>query len=353
MTSTLPSEGLHEQLERWVSQGLIDAGQAALIEAAEATHAPGTPAAVAPPTVTAPAAPVMVPAAAPPVTAPAPAAGPAERPERRALAIEALGYLGGILAIIAGFVAVQELWPDIPTAAQLAFAGTGAVLLAIAGALIPFDGEAALARLRSVLWLMSTASLASFVGVLAHQVWHADMTDSVLFAAAAATAYAIVLWLRAPSPLQHVGMFAAATTTAGLTVASVGPSLNAWGPGLAIWGLSALWAVAVHLGYLGSRNVGYPVAAVGLLVGGMMTRELATGQVLSLATVAGLLAAGVVLRRVSLMGIGALGVLFTVPETAGRYLPESVGAPLSLFVVGLVLLGIALWLARWRKPKHR
>jgi hypothetical protein len=55
---------------------------------------------------------------------------------RAPLIVEALGYLGGILAVIAGFVAVGQLWPDIPTGAQLAFAAAGAVLLAAAGAVV-------------------------------------------------------------------------------------------------------------------------------------------------------------------------------------------------------------------------
>jgi hypothetical protein len=60
-------------------------------------------------------------------------------------------------------------------------------------------------------------------------------------------------------------------------------------------------------------------------------------------------AAGVALRRVWLLVLGALGVIQVVPVTAVRYLPPSVGAPLALLTVGLVLIGAALWLARWWK----
>jgi hypothetical protein len=39
-----------------------------------------------------------------------------QRPWARAspLVAEALGYLGGALAVVAGFVAVRQVWPDIP-----------------------------------------------------------------------------------------------------------------------------------------------------------------------------------------------------------------------------------------------
>jgi hypothetical protein len=47
-------------------------------------------------------------------------------------------------------------------------------------------------------------------------------------------------------------------------------------------------------------------------------------------------------------------VVVFVPQTAARYLPQSVAAPLAVFTVGLVLLGVALWLARARRtPRPR
>src|SRR6266508_1938591 len=78
---------------------------------------------------------------------------------RAPFVVEALGYLGGTLAIIAGFIAVGQLWPDIPTEAQLSFAGIAAAALGVVGAVMRAQGDPAFARLRSVLWLMSTASL--------------------------------------------------------------------------------------------------------------------------------------------------------------------------------------------------
>jgi len=36
-------------------------------------------------------------------------------------------------------------------------------------------------------------------------------------------------------------------------------------------------------------------------------------------------------------------------SAAARYLPEKVGAPLGIFITGLILLGVALRLARTRK----
>jgi len=38
-----------------------------------------------------------------------------------------------------------------------------------------------------------------------------------------------------------------------------------------------------------------------------------------------------------------------IPDVAARYLPGSLAAPLAVAMVGLVLFGIALWLARHRR----
>lgn len=325
MAELLTASALHDLLGRWMAEGLIDAEQVGRIEAAEAARFS-------------------------PAGSGAGAAGAVGGPgQRRGLVVEALGYLGGALAIVAGFIAVRQLWPEIPTGAELVFAAGGAVALLGAGAAIRAAGDPPLGRLRSVLWLMSTASLAAFVGVLAAQVWDFRGISTAVAMAGAATIYAAALWWRTRAPLQHLAMFASAAVLVGTGVSQAGPGLRAWGPGLGIWALSGLWVIAAHRGYLMPREVGYLAAVIGLLVGAQLTMEIAAGQVLALATVAGLLTAGVVLRRVILLVLGAVGVIMTVPETAARYLPENVGAPLAIFITGLILLGVALRLARTRK----
>lgn len=321
-----PASGsdLDELLERWVAAGWIEAGQAAQIRAGEAARAD---------------------AAAP---------GRARASRRAPLAVEALGYLGGLLAIVAGIVAVDQLWPGITTGAELAFAAAGTVALGAVAAVMRTGGEPAFARLRSVLWLLSTVCLVAFMGVLAAQIWGLSPDSATLVAAGVATPYAVLLWWRTRAPLQHLAMFAGAATVAGVGVASAAPGLGAWGPGLAVWLLSAGWGVAAHLGYLAPRNTGYLAAGIGLLTGAQLTMQEAAGHVLAVATVAALLAAGVVLRRVWVLALGALGVLLVVPQTASRYLPKSVAAPLAVFCLGLALVGVALWLARARKtPRAR
>ena len=97
------------------------------------------------------------------------------------------------------------------------------------------------------------------------------------------------------------------------------------------------------------RQSGLALSAAGLLAYCLISLDAAAGQVLAVATVAGLLTVGVITRRVLMIVIGAIGVTYVVPDTTSRYLPGSVGPPLAVAVVGLILLGIALWLARTRR----
>jgi hypothetical protein len=330
MSDPLAGSDLDELLGRWVAEGWIEAGQAARIRAGEAARAQ---------------------AAAPGGNA---VPAPAESPRRAPLVVEALGYLGGVVAIVAGVVAVDQLWPGIPTGAELAFAAAGTVALGAVAALVRAGGEPALGRLRSVLWLLSTVSLVAFMGVLAAQVWDLSPARATLVAAGVATPYAALLWWRTRAPLQHLATFAGATVVTGSGIASLAPGHGAWLPGLGVWVLSLAWGVAAHLGYLPPRDTGYLAAGIGLVVGAQMTMQEAAGYVIAVATVVGLLAAGVVLRRVWVLALGALDVLLVVPQAASRYLPQSVAAPFAVFCVGLALLGVALWLARaHRRPRAR
>jgi hypothetical protein len=331
MPESASGRDLDEQLTRWTAEGLIDAGQATRIAAAEAARLESLGAEVSPDR----------PGTERPV--PAPAA------RRAPLAAEALGYIGGALAIVAGFSVIPMLWPGIPTGAELALAAVAATAFGAAGAVLRTDGEPAFRRLRAVLWLLSTASLAAFVGVVAAQLWDLGATTAGLVTAAVVTVYAVLLWWRTRAVLQHLAMFAGTAVVAATGVASLAPGSGAWGPGLAVWAVSVLWGTAAYRGYLVPVSAGYVAAGIGLLTGAQMTMQTAAGHGLALATVAGLLAAGVVLRRVLLLGFAAVGIIVMVPQTATRYLPTSAAAPLAVFVVGLSLLGVALWLAKSRK----
>ena len=261
---------------------------------------------------------------------------------------EALGYAGGVLAIAAGIYMAGELWPGLSTAGVLAFAAVACVVLGAGGAAVRSTAIPSLRRLRSVLWLLSTVSLAAFTGTLADQVGKFSPDSTTLITAAATAAYGTALWWRTRAVLQHLAVFASLAVLVGTAVDWLWPHVGAWAPGLGIWGLSAVWGVAVLRGYLPPVVTGYIAAGIGLLAGAQLSMQVAAGYALAVATVAGLLAGGVLLRQAWLVALGAFGVLLVTPQITTRYLPMSAAAPLAIFVVGVVLVGAAVWLARHR-----
>jgi Predicted membrane protein (DUF2157) len=303
---------LREQLARWTAAGLMEMDQADRIEAVERERA---------------------------VTV-------SER--RMPLVAEVLGYVGAVIAITAIIMTMHQLWKHVPTGVETATAGAIALGLLLAGVALRTNADPALARLRGVLWLLSTAGAAAFVAVLTGSYLHQADADSALTTAAAALVYAVPLWWRNRSALQHLAAFGAAVAVLGTGIDRIDPRAGAISFGIAIWMFALAWGIAVSRGRLVPAPVGMLLSGAGALAGAIIAMDHSAGVLLAIATVAGLFACGVLMRQVLLIGIGAVGTLYVVPDAATRYLPGSVAAPLAVAVVGLVLLGVALWLARHR-----
>ena len=315
MVESPDSGALREQLARWTAAGLIDRDQAGRIEAAERERA-------------------------------------ATLPRRRLpLVAEVLGYVGAVIAVTAIVVTVHQVWKHVPTAAEMATAGLIAVGLLLAGGALRTDIDSALARLRSVLWLLSTAGAAAFVAVLTGRYLHLADADVAVATAAAALAYAVPLWWRARSALQHLAAFGAAVALLETGIDRIDPHAGIFMFGIAMWVLALAWGIAASRGCLAPAPAGMLLAGAGALVGAIIAMDHPAGVLLAMTTVAGLYACGILMHQVPLIGIGAVGTLYVVPHAASRYLPGSVAAPLAVAVIGLVLLGVALWLARHRKEE--
>lgn len=309
-----PAPGaLREQLARWTAAGLIDADQAARIDAAERERAATLP------------------------------------PRRLPLVAEVLGYVGAVIAITAIVLTVHQIWQHVPVAVEMATAGVLAVGLLLAGTAVRTDTDPALARLRSVLWLLSTAAAAAFVALLTDQYIRLSDADAALAAAAAALIYAVPLWWRNRSTLQHLAVFGAALAVLETGINRIEPHAGPLQFGIALWVFAVAWGVAVARGLLVPDDIGMLLSCAGALAGAITAMRHPAGDSLAIATVAGLFACGILMHRVPMIAIGAAGTIYVVPAVASRYLPGSVAAPLAVAVVGLALLGIALWLARQRQ----
>lgn len=285
---------------------------------------------------------------APGLQPPAPSVGPAEGRPARPLPIanrlpsvaEALGYLGGVLALVGLVLLLSRVWPDLPTAGRLALAGGVSVVLLVAGSLVPDDVHPALARLRSFLWLLSTASAGLCAGIVAVDVF--DANDDLVTAAAVAATVAVhagITWAGRPRLLQQAPFLAAIAVTVGALSAQITSDAVA---GLVVW---AVGVTVVELGVL--RLTSLPlvtevVGAVALLVGATIvsTDWPAFGQILVTVSAAALVAIAAynevlptkVERRV-LAVIGVFALLQALPSTL-VYFSRGAG----------IATGVATWL---------
>lgn len=304
---------LHEQLTRWTADGLIDPGQAGRIEAAEAARTGIT------------------------------------SQRRVPIVAEILGYVGAVVAITAAFISVRQVFHHITPTADLAIAAVAGAGFLIAGAAVRAAREPALARLRSVLWLFGTIAVAGFAEVLTRNFLHFTDRHAVLTAELAWVACAWPLWWVSRSVIQHLAAFSGTVALVETSLFLIDPHAGKFGFGLALWLLAAAWAVAAWRRYLTPELTGLLLGGAGLVIGAVLAMDPVTGQVLAVATLAGLYAVGVLTRRVLPMAFGAIATVYIVPDLAQRYLPGSVWAPMSVGVVGLVLSGAAIWLARSRR----
>jgi hypothetical protein len=306
---TLDEENDTRALDRWVAHGLITADQAARIRAFESgPAAPDGP----------------------------PPAGPS-------VVIEALGYLGGALVAAAGILLGARWWDDLPLLGRVGLLGAVSVVLVVAGAAVPRTLGPTAQRLRSVLWVVSTGTFAATCGVLAEDGFDWTAANVATEAGAAAALWALALWRRNRDVLPLLAVLVGTAVAAGAAASHRDDDLA---PGLAVWAVAVVWAALGWGGLLPPRPVVLTSGALAALVGAMLTTSHDAGIVLALATTAAVVAVGVGLRDLALLGVGTAGAFVTVPRAVSRWFPGSASAALVLLALGLVLVLAAVRTAK-------
>lgn len=266
--------------------------------------------------------------------------------ERSSLVAEGLAYLGGVIVLVAAGLIGARYWASMPENAQLGVVGGAAAGLVLAGRAVPRSRSGAGVRLRSVLWLLSTAGTAAFVALFAHRVLELDGSTNVLVTGSATAVLAAALWWRLPVLAQQTAFFVAAMVTAGAAVAELtsGPHL----PGLAVWGTGVLWFLLGWRGIVTPRRPVQALAAVATLIGAVMTLPADAGMVLALCTVVTVVVVAVVIHDLLLLAVGAVGALNILPAVVNEWFPGDLAAPLVLLGVGALLVTAAVYTAKVR-----
>jgi hypothetical protein len=268
---------------------------------------------------------------------------------RSSLIVEALGYLGGILIVVAAALIASWYWADIPIWARVALPLAAAALLAGAGGVAYRHRSERSIRLRAVLWLGSAAAMAFALWVVGRDVLGLPDDEKLALVAGLGTAaYAGVLWALSRTVLQQIALFAALAAAAG-AAAGLLPQGEDAPSGLAICGVSTAWLALGWGDWLSPRRGAFGLGAVGSLVGAMMTLSAGDwGYVFALSIVAALLALGVLLGNLLVLAIAAIGALQVLPATVMHFFPGALAAPLALLAAGLLLIGGALYATRHR-----
>ena len=270
---------------------------------------------------------------------------------RRAVAVEALAYLG--CAVVAGGVAlvVAQYWSDLTTIARLAIVGGSCAGLLLAAALVPSGLGGAPARLRAVLLLASTAAASGVLVLLTDDVLGLVGSESFVVVAGGTAAYAAVLWVSNRSPLQQVAMMIAAAIAAASVLRWAGADPDA--RGLGVWVVGVSWAALGWTHVLRPRRLALALGTATSILGAMTTAGSDLGLVLVVVTVCAAVAVAVIAQDLVVLGVAAVGVVLNVPVAMQRWFAGSMSAALALIVAGLALVGVAVWISRRNEPARR
>jgi len=321
-------DDLGRRVERWVAAGVIEPEHGAAILALEGASAEAT------------------------------GAG-AGLGGRRAVLVEVLGYLGGGLALVAGFVLGAESWAELGYWGRAGALGAVTAVLLGAGWRLRTGEGRVLPRLASVLWLGAVAAFAGLLAVLLGGRSDDAVDDPALAVAGGTLVLAGGLYLVERRVLQQLALFGAAVATV-LSAASTLDVSWAGFEGAAVAVLGAAWLELGRRGLVAPRRTSEALGALAVVSGcealaavGRWSDAFGVGGGglwLALAVALALLVAGSAWRRHVLLGIGATALVVFLFQAAGRYW-QDLGAPLAILLVGLGLVAVAVVLARLRPAR--
>ena len=306
-------------LTRWVADGLVSAEQADAIRAAERD----------------------VPVVAQPEPAGPPAPG-------RSLLVEALGYLGGVVILVAAGLVTARFWNDLSEGGRVTLGALATVLLVGAGLRVPRGPGDVLddpgRRLCAVLLGLGVAGTAVTLGLVAGEVLDLTGESGALLTAGGSAVVAAALAWRRPSVVQQVATVVPLAVGAGTLASLLGA--GTFGVGLAIWLVGPAWYALGALGLFGPRRADGPLAAAVCVVGAVAATPTDAGIVLGLLTTVAVVALALVRRDLLLLGVGAVAAFLVLPPAVGTWFPGSLAAPVALLLVGVGLVAVAVTMAR-------
>lgn len=331
-----------DRIRRSVERGLITAEQADAIIADQVPAADPSP---ADPT---PTATIESTGPAEPAEPADGDAAPADRPVvRGSIVAEALGYVGGVLVLIGAVTIALNFWEQIGITGRLTVIFGAAAVLLIAGAAMPARRAQVARRLRSVCWLLAVVLVGTGLSVLVPEVFRLERYTGVLSAGGAAVVGAVLWWLHRTVAQQAITVIAVALAVS--SAATLLPRGYEFVPGLAVWGLGVAWLLLAEGSVIAARRAGTVLGGAAAVIGSLGTVGATWGAVLAIGTAVVLVAAGVWLRNLVLLALGAIALLLSVPMVVGQYFPDVLPVSMALLGCGVLLVVGGILMARSRR----
>jgi hypothetical protein len=276
---------------------------------------------------------------------PPPATSPS-RPDAGAVLAEALGYLGAAIVVAGAMLLTAQYWEDMSTTVRLALVGGASAALVTAGFLLPERLGDLGSRIRAVVWLGGTAAAAGFLGLFADEVLDLHGLDVAVLTSTGTFALAAILWLFRPTAIQQVVMMVAAMLGAGMLIADLVSEDGL--QGLGVWAVGATWLLLGWGRLLRPHWMAMPFGALAMEIGAMVTSSYDAGLVFALVTVLLVVTLAVLARDLVMLAVGAIGALQALPVAISTWFPGALAGPLALLAGGLLLVLLALRIARRR-----
>ncbi|MFM7068300.1 MAG: DUF2157 domain-containing protein, partial [Actinomycetes bacterium] len=273
--------------------------------------------------------------------------GAQEPTNRLPLAVEVIAYLGAALIVAAIIAILSRSWQDVPQVGRLVLIAVPTAVGFGAGWFLRSQAGP-LSRLASVLWLLALGGVAGVTVVALDRTDVSNETTATVVLSLVASAALIAWWFQRQA-LQLLALIGTSTGLIAAVMQQSGVERTSWF-GVVLIGLGLVWFLQSRVPMLQPALAG---TVAGLVVAYIGTQMIASDrEVLGLGLAVG---GAVALMAVSIFDdstvellLGAFALFTTLPSLLQVWFGGSVGAPIALLICGLVLVGVALRIARRR-----
>lgn len=276
--------------------------------------------------------------------------------EERPGALEAILYLGVIVASVGAIFLVGQNWEELDPWARISALAVPGVLAVLAGWALRTSDEPPLVRAGQFAWLVAVALLAGAVIVGAREaaggteVSDAESRNALMAAGLAALALAVVLWAFSPSNPQTLAIGGSVIFLAQVT-GNWPDDFDPMLAGLVLFALGAVGLGAAVLGWFEPRPLGRILFGVLMAAGPYqagLEGNVPWAEFSAFAAGGGLIALGVA-RGYFGLTVAGVGVLFVALVTyVFEHFEDDIGAPVALMVSGGVVVAGVLLLVQFR-----